>query len=139
MTATWTVAAERMASLSNRVAMAGLGPMPVGSKRWVTASSESVGGRLRSLRCQGSRHSAWSRGRRVVVWFTGFKSATVEELPDAVTVLDPFPRSSLPGGAPKPMSWSANGVAPATRSIRPTNPATGAGLVTDQQQCQILA
>ena len=48
-----------------------------------------------------SRPKAWRDGIEVVAMdgFTGFKTATTEELPDAVTVLDPFHAVRLAGDA----------------------------------------
>jgi transposase len=47
------------------------------------------------------RPASWREGVEIVSMdgFTGFKTATVEELPDAVTVMDPFHVVRLAGDA----------------------------------------
>ena len=73
--------------------------------------------------------------------FTGFKTATAEELPDAVAVMDPFhvgaPGRGRLGRVPPPGPAghsTATGAARATRSTRARRTLhTGADLLTDKQ------
>jgi hypothetical protein len=65
--------------------------------------------------------------------FTGFKTAAAEELPDAVAVMDPFPRRSpgrgRPGHLPAPRPTrhcTATAAARATRCTGPGGPCTPA-------------
>ena len=73
--------------------------------------------------------------------FTGFKTATAEELPDAVAVMDPFHVVRLAGdaldaaGAASSRHSTATAAAPATRSTRARRTLhTGADLLTDKQR-----
>ncbi|MBM7790071.1 transposase [Tenggerimyces flavus] len=55
----------------------------------------------RSKQWLTERETSWRDGVEVVAMdgFTGFKTATAEELSDAVAVMDPFPRRPLAGDA----------------------------------------
>ncbi|GAB3835216.1 hypothetical protein GCM10027610_032440 [Dactylosporangium cerinum] len=57
--------------------------------------------RCRDCGCEGGRPQVWRDGVEVVAMdgFTGFKTATTEELPDAVAVMDPFHVVRLAGDA----------------------------------------
>ena len=89
------------------------------------------------------RPAAWRQGLEVVAMdgFTGFKTATTEELPDAVAVMDPFHVVRLAGDA---MDECRRRVQQATcgHRGRKTDPLyaarrtlhTGADLLTDKQQ-----
>ena len=89
------------------------------------------------------RAQAWRDGVEVVAMdgFTGFKTATTEELPDAVAVMDPFhvgppgrrrAGPSAAAGSSRPSTGTA--AAQATRSTRARRTLhTGADLLTDKQ------
>ena len=95
-----------------------------------------------------ARPQAWRDGVEVVAMdgFTGFKTAAAEELPDAVTVMDPFHVVRLAGDAPgrcrRRVQLDAFG-----RRGRKDDPLykarrtlhTGAGLLTDKQQVHLEA
>ena len=74
--------------------------------------------------------------------FTGFKTATTEELPDAVAVMDPFHVVRLAGDAldqcrrrVQQDTCTATAAAPATRSTAARRTLhTGADLLTDKQR-----
>jgi transposase len=80
------------------------------------------------------RPQAWRDAVEVVAMdgFTGFKTATAEELPDAVTVMDPFHVVRLagtpwtPAGAASNKTCTATAAARATRSTGPGGPCTPA-------------
>lgn len=88
------------------------------------------------------RDEAWREGIEVIAMdgFTGFKTAAVEELPDVVTVMDPFHVTRLAGEAldecRRRVQQSIHGhrgrkddpLYSARRTL-----ATGAGLLTDKQ------
>ena len=78
------------------------------------------------------RPEAWRQGLEVVAMdgFTGFKTATTEELPDATAVMDPFHVVHLAGDAldrcRRRSSRTCTGIAAAktTRSTAPAAPCT---------------
>ena len=78
------------------------------------------------------RPATWRDGVEVVAMerFTGFKTATIEELPDAVAVMDPFHVVRWPA-----MRWTAAGAASSNRSTAtvaaPTTRSTGWGVYLD--------
>jgi transposase len=94
------------------------------------------------------RPNEWRRGVEVVAMdgFTGFKTAAAEELPDAVTVMDPFHVVRLAGDAldvcRRRVQQSLH-----NRRGRKDDPLykarrtlhTGAGLLTDRQQAHLEA
>ncbi len=92
------------------------------------------------------RTESWRRGLEVVAMdgFTGFKTATTEELPDAVAVMDPFHVVRLAGDA---LDQCRRRVQQDTRGHRgrtgdPLYRArrtlhTGADLLTDKQQARL--
>ena len=78
------------------------------------------------------RPETWRDGVEVVAMdgFTGFKTATTEELPDAIAVMDPFHVVRLAGDAldrcrrrVQQQTSTATAAAPATRSTGPPDPA----------------
>ena len=81
-----------------------------------------------------SQDQAWRDGVEVVAMdgFTGFKTATTEELPDAVTVMDPFHVVRLAGDALDrcrrrvQQACTATAAARTTRSTEPDGPCTPA-------------
>ena len=94
------------------------------------------------------RPQAWRDGVEVVAMdgFTGFKTATAEELPDAVTVMDPFDVIRLAGDAldqcRRRVQQDLHGHRgrkddPLYRSRRTLH--TGAGLLTDKQHQRLTA
>jgi transposase len=95
-----------------------------------------------------NRPQAWRDGVEVVAMdgFTGFKTATTEELPDAVPVMDPFHVVRLAGDGldrcRQRVQQTTTGHRgrsgdPLYRARRTLH--TGAGLLTDKQQARLLA
>ena len=95
-----------------------------------------------------ARPQAWRDGIEVVAMdgFTGFKTATTEELPDAVAVMDPFHAVQLAGTALDDCRRRAQQVLHSHRG-RAGDPLygarhtlhTGTGLLTDRQQRRLDA
>jgi transposase len=95
----------------------------------------------------GERATSWRDGVEVVAMdgFTGFKTATNEELPDAVAVMDPFHVVRLAGmlwtsaaaASSRPPAGTA--AAGATRSAARRTLHTGAALLTEKQQARLQA
>ena len=94
------------------------------------------------------RPQAWRDAVEVVAMdgFTGFKTATTEELPEAVAVMDPFQVVRLAGdawtsaGGGSNSSFTGTAAAPATRSTMPAARCTPApGLLTDKQTTRLDA
>jgi transposase len=94
------------------------------------------------------RSKAWQAGIEVVAMdgFTGFKTATTEELPDAIAVMDPFHIVRLAGDAldrcrrrVQQELHGHRGMAgdPLYRARRTLH--TGAGLLTDRQAARLTA
>ena len=85
-----------------------------------------------------ARPKAWRQGVEVVAMdgFTGFKTATSAELPDAVAVMDPFHVVRLAGDAlePVPPPRPADHLRPPCRTLH-----TGADLLTDKQTARLTA
>lgn len=123
---------------------------PVNEKTGPSRLLDMVEGRSKAVFKQwlAGRPKAWREGIEVVAMdgFTGFKTAASEELPDAVTVMDPFHVVRLAGDAldecRRRIQRDAFG-----RRGRKDDPLykarrtlhTGAGLLTEKQQTRLEA
>ncbi|TYC97145.1 ISL3 family transposase [Arthrobacter echini] len=123
---------------------------PIREKTGPARLLDMVEGRSKSVFKQwlAGRPQAWRDGVEVVAMdgFTGFKTATTEELPDAVPVMDPFHVVRLAGDGldrcRQRVQQTTTGHRgrsgdPLYRARRTLH--TGADLLTDKQQARLLA
>ena len=108
----------------------GRGPIEAGFKSWL-----------------GERDTPWRDGVEVVAGgFIGFKTATSEELPDAVAVMDPFGVVRLAGDALDQCAAASSRPPVGTAAARATRSHaarralhTGSDLLTDKQRQRLTA
>src|SRR5215212_2348077 len=115
---------------------------------WACVAPGHQPGRRAAGEAVASRAAMGARRHRVVAMggFTGFKTATSEELPDAVAVMDPFQVVRLAGDALDQCRRRVQQVTCGHRGRKgdPLNAArrtlhTGAALLTEKQQARLEA